>query len=52
MQVTQNNSLNQMNKAFTDAQKTQAEITSKTSEHKIIMSVLEAIKNAFQAIKA
>ncbi len=52
MAVNANNSLTQMNKAFTDAQKAQAEITSSTSEHKTIMSVLEAIKNAFMAIKA
>jgi len=42
----------QMQKAFTDAQNVQAEITSLTMKHQTIMQSLQAIKNAFQAIKA
>lgn len=44
--------LQQMKDAFADAQAAQAEITSETMKHQTIMKTLEAIKNAFQAIKA
>jgi hypothetical protein len=44
--------VNQMKEAFADAQAVQAEITSETMKHQSIMKTLEAIKNAFQAIKA
>lgn len=47
-----NADLAQMQAAFSDAQKAQAEITSETIKHQTIMKTLEAIKNAFQAIKA
>lgn len=41
-----------MKQAFADAQAVQAEITSETMKHQSIMKLLEAIKNAFQQIKA
>ncbi|MEM6340365.1 MAG: hypothetical protein AAF729_04405 [Pseudomonadota bacterium] len=44
--------LGQMKAAFADAQEAQAQITSETMKHQTIMKTLEAIKNAFQAIKA
>lgn len=52
MAVDAANAQTQMADAFSKAQETQAAITAQTTEHKTIMSVLEAIKNAFQAIKA
>lgn len=42
----------QMQAAFAAAQEQQAAITSATMEHQSIMKTLEAIKNAFMAIKA
>lgn len=44
--------LQTMTKAFADAQNIQAEITAETMKHQSVMKLLEAIKNAFQAIKA
>ena len=44
--------LDQMTAAFADAQAAQAQITTETMQHQTIMKTLEAIKNAFQAIKA
>ena len=40
-----------MENMFLKSQETMAKITELTTEHKMIMSQLEAIKNAFQAIK-
>ncbi len=44
--------LAQMQAAFADAQNVQAQITSETTKHQTVMSLLESIKNAFQQIKA
>ena len=41
-----------MENAFNNAQIAQARITELTMEHQTIMKTLEAMKNAFQAIKA
>ena len=41
-----------MQEAFGDAQIAQAEITAETIKHQTVMKTLEAMKNAFQAIKA
>lgn len=46
------NALETMKTAFADAQAAQAAITAETTKHQTIMKTLEAIKNAFQAIKA
>lgn len=40
-----------MTEQFTKAQETMAKITELSTEHKMIMSQLEAVKNAFQSIK-
>lgn len=43
--------LGAMEDKFIQAQETMAKITELSTEHKMIMSQLEAVKNAFQSIK-